>query len=327
MTMRRRDLGTHGPSITPIGLGLAALGRPGYLNLGHGQDLPEDRSVVALERHTHTVLDRAYELGVRFFDTARSYGRGEAFLGSWLQADPARAADVTIGSKWGYTYTADWQVDVDQHEVKDHTLPTFERQIAETRSHLGDHLAIEQIHSATLDSGVLARADVLDALSRLADEGVLIGLSLTGPEQARTLERALELTALGRAPFRCVQATWNLLEPSVGRALTDAHEAGWGVVLKEVVANGRLTPGGEVPRAVRAVADAHDTGPDAVAIAAALAQPFTSAALSGATTVAQLESNLAAAELTLHEDELAMLAQIAEPAERYWSTRSDLPWT
>lgn len=325
--MRRTDLGHQGPSVTRIGLGLAALGRPGYLNLGHGRDLPDDRSVEALERHTHAVLDRAHELGVRYLDTARSYGRGEAFLGTWLRADPVRAAEVTVGSKWGYIYTADWQVDAEQHEVKDHTLATFERQIAETREHLGDHLALEQIHSATLDSGVLDRRDVMDALARLADEGVVIGLSLSGPAQARTLERALALTAVGRAPFRCVQATWNLLEPSVGRALADAHEAGWGVILKEVVANGRLAPGAEVPDAVRAVADAHATTVDAVALAAALAQPFTSTALSGATTIPQLESNLAAHALTLHDDELAVLAQVAEPAERYWATRSGLPWT
>jgi aryl-alcohol dehydrogenase-like predicted oxidoreductase len=325
--MRRTELGHQGPSITRIGLGLAALGRPGYLNLGHGRDLPDDRSVETMEQHTHNVLDRAYELGVRYFDTARSYGRGEAFLGAWLRADPVRAAQVTVGSKWGYTYTADWQVDVEQHEVKDHTLATFERQIAETREHLGDHLAIEQIHSATLGSGVLDRQDVLDALAGLADEGVVIGLSLSGPEQARTLERALELTAMGRAPFRAVQATWNLLEPSVGPALADAHDAGWGVVLKEVVANGRLTPHAQLPDAVRAVADAHGTTADAVALAAGLAQPFTSAVLSGATNIAQLESNLAAEELSLHEDDLTLLAQLAEPPEGYWATRGELPWT
>ena len=325
--MRRIDLGHQGPSVTRIGLGLAALGRPGYLNLDHGRELPDDRSVEALERHTHAVLDRAYELGVRYIDTARSYGRGEAFLGAWLRADPVRAADVTVGSKWGYTYTADWQVDAEQHEVKDHTLATFERQIAETREHLGDHLALEQIHSATLDSGVLDRGDVMDALARLADEGVVIGLSLSGPAQARTLERALALTAVGWAPFRCVQATWNLLEPSVGPALADAHEAGWGVILKEVVANGRLAPGAEVPDAVQAIADTHATTVDAVAIAAALAQPSTSTVLSGATTIAQLESNLAAGALALHDDELSVLAQVAEPVEQYWATRSALPWT
>jgi aryl-alcohol dehydrogenase-like predicted oxidoreductase len=325
--MRRRGLGQSGPPVTPVGLGMAAIGRPGYLNLGHGRDLPDDRSVARMEAHAHVMLDHAFDRGVRFFDAARSYGRAEEFLGHWLQADPERASQLTVSSKWGYTYTADWQVDAEEHEVKDHGLATFERQISETRDHLGDHLDVYQIHSTTLETGVLEDRDVMDALAALAEAGVVIGLSLSGPQQARTLERALELTALGRAPFSCVQATWNLLETSVGRALSEAHEAGWGVIIKEVVANGRLTSQGEVPPAVHAVADAYGAGPDAVAMAAALAQPFTSAVLSGATTIEQLESNLDAVDIDLTDDDLTALSQLAEPPEAYWSTRSALPWT
>lgn len=39
--MQRRSLGKSGLRVTPIGLGLAALGRPGYINLGHADDLNE----------------------------------------------------------------------------------------------------------------------------------------------------------------------------------------------------------------------------------------------------------------------------------------------
>src|SRR5919204_5039502 len=94
---------------TGIGLGLAALGRPGYLNLGHGEDLGADRSVEALERRTHEVLDTAYDEGVRYFDAARSYGRAEEFLGSWLARRGLEPGSVWVASKWGYTYTADWR--------------------------------------------------------------------------------------------------------------------------------------------------------------------------------------------------------------------------
>src|SRR5215468_4826618 len=69
-----------------IGLGLAALGRPGYLNIGHGIDLGDDRSVGALRARAHEVMDAAYEAGVRHFDAARSYGRAEEFLGGWLRS-------------------------------------------------------------------------------------------------------------------------------------------------------------------------------------------------------------------------------------------------
>ncbi|MFD7947287.1 aldo/keto reductase, partial [Streptomyces sp. NPDC059744] len=87
-----------------IGLGLAAVGRPGYINLHRDRDLPGTRSVEALREHTHELLDAAYAQGVRYFDVARSYGRAEEFLGDWLTTRPD-VRDVVIGSKWGYTYT------------------------------------------------------------------------------------------------------------------------------------------------------------------------------------------------------------------------------
>ena len=91
---------------------------------------------------------------MRYFDAARSYGEAERSW-SWL-ADRALGHDeVTVGSKWGYTYTANWRVDAEVNEVKDLTAATFRRQLAETRERLGDHLRLYQIHSATLDSGVL----------------------------------------------------------------------------------------------------------------------------------------------------------------------------
>ena len=69
-----------------IGLGMAALGRPGYINLGHADDLPAERSVEAMRAQAHEVLDAAFAVGVRYFDCARSYGLSEEFVASWLQA-------------------------------------------------------------------------------------------------------------------------------------------------------------------------------------------------------------------------------------------------
>src|SRR4029450_8003123 len=131
-------------------------------------------------------------------------------------------SEVTVGSKWGYTYVGDWRMDADTHEVKDHSLAALTRQAAETRSLLGDHLDLYQVHSATLDSGILEDRAVLDELARLRDQGVVIGLSSSGPAQADTIRRALEIATAGAAPFACVQATWNLLEPSAGPALVEA---------------------------------------------------------------------------------------------------------
>ena len=67
-----------------LGLGLAALGRPGYITLNRGADLA-DRSVEAMRARAEEVLDAAYAGGLRWFDCARSYGLSEDFVGKWLE--------------------------------------------------------------------------------------------------------------------------------------------------------------------------------------------------------------------------------------------------
>ena len=289
-----------------IGLGLAALGRPAYINVGHGEDVA-DSSVEGMERQAHTVLDAAYEHGVRWFDAARSYGRAEAFLASWLAGRGLRPGEITVSSKWGYRYTAGWRVDADEHEVKDLSAEHLRAQWRETRELLGEHLGVYQIHSATLDSGVLDDPEVRRELDALRAGGIRVGLTVTGADQAATIERALETGG-----FHTVQATWNLHERSAEAALERAHEAGLVVLVKEALANGRLA--------------ARGAGQDAVALAAALARPWADVVLSGAATVAQLESNLAARELAWNDALEERLGGLVEEPAAYWATRAELPW-
>jgi aryl-alcohol dehydrogenase-like predicted oxidoreductase len=298
------------------------------MNVGHAADLPAERSVAALRGRAHELLDDAYAHGVRYFDVARSYGRAEEFLADWLN----RSDDVdgvVVGSKWGYTYTADWQVDADVHEVKDHGVATFDRQVGETRKLLGPRLDLYQIHSVTPQSAALTDTMLHRRLAALAADGVTIGLSTSGPAQGDAIRAALGVTVEGTRLFRSVQATWNPLEPSAGPALAEAHESGCLVIVKEALANGRLA--GHRPGAATAtlatVADERATTPDAVALAAALHQPWATIVLSGAATRAHLASNLRARTVTLRPDHLARLAGLAEPAEQYWDYRSRLAWT
>ena len=65
---------------------------------------------------------------------------------------------------------------------------------------------------------------------------------------------------------------------------------------------------------------------DAIALAAVLAQPWTTVALSGAVTSAQLASNLTALDVRLTRAQRATLASLAEPPDHYWKQRSQLPW-
>ena len=239
-------LGAGGAVVSRIGLGLAALGRPAYITGGREDDLP-DRSVAGLRARTVSMLDAAYAAGVRYVDVARSYGRAEEFLGGWLAEHGYR--DVVAGSKWGYRYTGDWRLDADRQEVKEHSLAMFTAQLAQTRGLLGEWLTLYQVHSVTPDSGLFTDAPLLAALARLRAEGVTVGLTASGPHQAETVRRALEMTVDGQQLFTAAQVTWNLFEPSVGPAAAEAAAAGWAVLVKEAVANGRLTAGGRAASA------------------------------------------------------------------------------
>jgi aryl-alcohol dehydrogenase-like predicted oxidoreductase len=310
--------------VSRIGLGLAATGRPAYITTHRDADFGIDRSENALRERTWQLLDAAYAAGVRYVDVARSYGSAEAFLSQWF-ASRGDMDDLVVGSKWGYTYVGGWDMTATVQEVKDLSLATFERQYRETAALLGDRLRLYQVHSLTIESGALEDAALLAALARRRGDGLLLGITTTGPEQAKTIRRALEVRVDGVHLFSSVQATWNLLETSAGDALAEASEAGWAVLVKEALANGRLARSGDAAAARTPLGEAATAAglePDVLALAAVLARPWVTVVLSGAATVDQLLSNLRAADV-----EVGGLPELAEPAVQYWSERSERRWT
>jgi len=255
-------------------------------------------------------------------------------MASWLRTRGRSPGALTVGSKWGYRYVGDWRIEAPVQEVKDHSLGALRRQAAESLGLLDSHLALYQIHFATLETGVLDDVAVLSELASLRGErGLVIGLTTSGPGQSETIRHALEAESDGVNPFSCVQSTWNLFEPSSGPALAEAHDAGWGVIVKEGVANGRLTPRERDPEFLARrepldrVARDHEVGVDAVALGAVLAQPWADVALSGAATIDQLHDNLGALEVSLSHEDLTSLAGVAMEPDDYWSRRAGLPWT
>jgi len=328
--MSERGTTAPGPrGAARLGIGLAAVARPAYITSGREVDLGAHRGVEDLRQRTWEVLDAAVAAGVGYVDVARSYGRAEEFLASWLRARPE--AMVEVGSKWGYRYVGGWQVDAETHEVKDHSLAAFLRQRDETLALLGDQLAVYHVHSATLETGVLDDAPLHRALADLRERGVAVGISTSGPEQAAAVRRALSVSVDGTSLFTSFQSTWNVLETSAAPALAEAAEAGARVLVKESLANGRLAPAGTAgsPGAERVaeLAESLGVGPDVLAVAAALAQPWAGIVLSGAVTPEQVGRNAAAAGLELPAEVLPELARLAEDPREYWTARSRRPWS
>ena len=198
-----------------------------------------------------------------------------------------------------------WRMDAPAQEVKDHSLATLRRQLAESRAFSeGTSTSIRStpprwraVCWTTRGPRRAARAPRRRSRRRTVGDR---------PHQAETIRRALDI---GDTPFRPVQATWNLLEPSARVALAEAHAAGWGVIVKEALANGRLTdrPRDAATTSARQLAADRGTSLDAVAIAAVLANPWVDVVLSGAATPAQLQSNVTALDLALTPEELERL--------------------
>lgn len=334
-SLPRRALGRTGLEVSRLGLGLAAVGRPGYITLGRDRDLPNARTPDALAERTAAVCDAAWTNGVRYFDAARSYGRAEEFLARWLAARAIGPETVTVGSKWGYRYTAGWSIDAAVHEEKELSLGRFVTQLAESRALLGAQLDLYQIHSATAESGCLEDTRLLAALVSARRSGACraLGLSLSGPTSDRALELALAARVDGERVFDTVQATVNVLEPSLLPLLAMASAEGLGVIAKEVHANGRLTDANARPEDAalvarfRGIAAREGATIADLALAFVLAHPQIDVALSGAATTAQLASHVAAAARTLDAGTRAVLAALAEPREAYWQTRGRLPWS
>lgn len=302
-----------------------------------------------MEHRCHEMLDDAARSGVTYVDAARSYGKAEEFLASWVASWVASRETsaaplpplppLTIGSKWGYRYVGRWRMDAELHEVKDHSLEMFREQIRESRGLLGPHLDLYQVHSVTPDDPLFGDRALLSELATTAraGDGLRIGLSVSGADQRDAVRRAMEVEVDGLRLFSCVQATWNLFETSVGSALCEAHTEGLGVIVKEVLANGRLSDRGfevsaeksglsAVKRELSSVAEAHEKPVETVAFAAALSEPWADVVLSGAVNERQLATGLGSFGLEISQEERGVLRGLAEEPAVYWRERSGLAW-
>ncbi|TNF99244.1 MAG: aldo/keto reductase [Gammaproteobacteria bacterium] len=336
----KRDLDIH--DIKPgfddlvtsrIGLGMAALGRPAYINLYHSDDLDSKTSYHAMFEHAREMLDTAYASGIRYFDTAASYGAGEKFLGKWLFDREFHIEGITVASKWGYRYTADWKLDAKVHEVKEHTLENLAASYVWSCLRLGRALRIYQIHSATFESGVLENTQVLNRLANIREDGRLVGLTVSGPRQSELIDVAIDIEIDGIRLFDVVQATWNPLETSASEALQRASDAGMAVVIKESLANGRLTTRNDEEDFKLKIdllmkqAERLECTLDALVIASAVNQPWVNITLSGATTIDQLQSNLRALDVSWDDEAAHEVSLLAEKPEIYWQRRAGLKWS
>ncbi|WP_458629119.1 aldo/keto reductase [Winogradskyella sp. PC D3.3] len=316
-------------STTKIGLGLAALGRPDYINIRPEQNI--DKSIEGFKANALKVLDESYALGVRDFDVAPSYGLGEQFLQDWN--DSRNHKDANLSTKFGYTYVANWEVGFSgKHEIKEHSIEKLNAQWEVSKALL-PNLKIYQIHSATLDSGVLTNDVVLSRLNDLKQEHQLkIGISSSGTEQVKIIEEALKVSFDGKDLFDSYQVTFNIFEQSTFEILKRLLVKGKTIIIKEALANGRIFKNDKFPAYKSAydyldeLSKKYNVNADAIAIRFIMDSLEPTLILSGATNTNQLQQNLKAFNLKLEADDIEKLKSLTVDPQDYWQERSDLEW-
>ncbi|GGD21282.1 aldo/keto reductase [Hyunsoonleella pacifica] len=314
---------------TKIGLGLAALGRPEYINIRNNNAI--DKSKNAFKQNTFSVLDEAYKLGVRYFDTAPSYGKGEAFLQEWQ--DSKLHDDTILGTKWGYTYVANWELGyAGKHEIKEHSIEKLIEQWQISKALL-PNLKYYQVHSATFESGILENEEVLNQLRQIKKEtGLKIGITTSGANQKDVIASALNINIKGDALFDSFQVTYNMFEQDTFEVLKTALKNGKHVIIKEALANGRIFPNknfkhySKTYQVLENLAKKYQVGTDAIALRFVMDNLKPTYVLSGASDINQLKSNMKAFKFKLSEEEINVLKTICILPQTYWEERSKLRW-
>lgn len=315
-------------NLSTIGLGMASIGRPHYINIKQEKVVSEDLD--AFWQQGWRALDHAYAAGIRYFDTAPGYGFAEKLLIDWLRQQQPQ--DVEVATKWGYTYTANFDINALIHELKEHTLSKLNQQWQQSQALL-PYLSTYQIHSATLESGVLENQEVLHRLAELKEQHHLkIGLSVSGEEQLTILQKALAIQINGLDLFDAFQMTYNILDQSVAEIIPELHQKNKRIIVKEGLANGRLFPNAQYPhyallyQALNQLANTYSVGIDAIALRFSFEMLAPCIVLSGGYTPRQIDENLQALDFSFTQNDLEILKTFAVSPTAYWQERKSLQW-
>ncbi|WP_238717341.1 aldo/keto reductase [Natronorubrum halophilum] len=234
-------------------------------------------------------IDAALDLGYRHLDTAQVYGN-ERVVGDGLAQSDVPREEVTVATKV-------WADSLAPEDVRRTTEESLDRLDLESVDLLYVHRPIETYDPET----------TLPAFDDLRADGLIdaVGLSNFAVDELETAREFLD------APIAAHQVEFHPLFQPEG-VLEHAREHEYPIVAYSPLAGGRVRDIDEVV----AVAEAHDTTPEAVAIAWLLAKEGVTT-IPKASSRAHLEANLAAAELELDGEACERIDGLERTAELF----------
>jgi aryl-alcohol dehydrogenase-like predicted oxidoreductase len=326
--MRYTQLGSSGLTVSRLALGTMTFGGYSFGTFHANVDQQTADRMVGL----------ALDAGVNLFDTAEGYGQGksEEMLGAALRRANARDRAVIA------TKVSTFATDTDDPDLRRLSYRHVVGNAEAALRRLGtDWIDLFQLHAADF---VTPWEETLRALDNLVSRGLVryVGWSNLPAWYAARGQGVQEQR--GYAPFASAQIYYSVVgREAEHEVLPYCRAAGLGTLIWSPLAGGFLTgkytredPAGaggrraafSVPPVdlergydavdrMRAIADSRGVPIAHVAYAWLLAKPEVSSAIVGASRPEQLADNLAAAELTLTEDEIAALDAVDPPAPLY----------
>ena len=326
--MRYRQLGRTGLYVSEICLGTMTFGGQGGIWEAIGG---LDQAAV------DGLMARALESGINFFDTADVYSQGvsEQLLGQSLKNLGVKRSDVVIATKvFGDMGRGPNDRGASRGHIMDGVKASLDR--------LGtDHIDLYQIHG---NDPVTPVEETLRALDDLVSEGLVRYIGCSNWAAWKIMKSLGVSEHRGWARFETLQAYYSIAGRDLEREIVPMmQDQNVGLMAWSPLAGGLLSgkfgPGSNGPEGARRtgfdfppverdrawacvdemrnIAQAHDTSVARVALAWILAKPFVTTVIIGAKRMDQLEDNIAAADLTLTEDEIAALDKVSALPSEY----------
>jgi aryl-alcohol dehydrogenase-like predicted oxidoreductase len=328
--MKYNQLGRTGLFVSEICLGTMTFG--GNEDAGFWKVVGELR-----QAEVDAIVGRALEAGVNFIDTADiySFGESERLLGQSLKNLGVARKDVVIATK---VYGEMGPRPNDRGASRGHIMDSVAASLERLQT---DHIDLYQIHA---NDTVTPIEETLRALDDLIRQGMIRYAGVSN-WPAWKIAKALGISeAKGYARFASLQAYYSIAGRDLERELVPfLTEEKLALMVWSPLAGGLLSgkfgPGAETPEnarrsnfdfppvdrerawasiaAMRKIAEAHGVSVARVALAWLLGQTTVTSVIIGAKSTAQLDDNLAAADLVLTADELAELDAVSALPEEY----------
>jgi aryl-alcohol dehydrogenase-like predicted oxidoreductase len=326
--MKYNRLGNTGLQVSELCFGTMTFSGKGFLGGGVGKQTQTEAT---------QLIARALEARINFIDTANVYalGESETMTGQALKDIGARRSDIVLGTKvFGRMASGPNDIGASRGHIMDSVSLSLER--LQT-----DHIDLYQIHQADIATGV---EETMRALDDLVSQRMVRYVGVSNWEAWRIMKANGIADKRGWSRIETNQAYYSIagrdLEQELVPLMAD-QQIGclvWSPLAGGYMA-GKYTPGGEAPEpgrraafdfppidkdkadrivvAMRPIAQAHGVSAARVALAWVRQKPFVTSTIIGAKTMAQLNDNIAAVNLTLTADEIAALDAISAERPQY----------